>query len=298
MLETDLSVVPVALLFYNYLIEYYKYTRHIQFMAMSADEEEMSLISPYRARDSAWLYSLKKTLALVSNLRSGPLSSRAAILHFLWNVVDNMAGERLLGGVIKSNSLANMVINNILVEGTTGGKIRYNLLYYWLLFPCSWPCYSQDILSASKQSESCTIWSYRSMHEQHQPPFWAGMPLMETHVCSLPMLKLRISPEHFTVNSINNSQNSNILGSSFGRHRLPFQEWILMSSLNPQEEDFEGWYTAWSSLTNEFWSGRLRSVSGCAFEKLPGNWSYMGRLGSLLLSLPFCKHYFQGFPVS
>lgn len=99
-------------------------------MAMLADEEEMSLISPYRARDSAWLYSLKKTLALVSNLRSGPLSYRAAILHFLWNVVGNMAGERLLGGVIKSNSLANIVINNILVEGTTGGKIRYNLLYY------------------------------------------------------------------------------------------------------------------------------------------------------------------------
>lgn len=106
-------------------IEYYKYTRHIQFMAMLADEEEMSLITPYRARDSAWLYSLKKTLALVSNLRSGPLSYRA-----LWNVVDNMAGERLLGAVIKSNSLANIVINNILVEGTTGGKIRYNLLYY------------------------------------------------------------------------------------------------------------------------------------------------------------------------
>lgn len=112
-----------------------------------------------------------------------------------------------------------------------------------------------------------------------EPPFGAGMLLMEKHVCSLPILKLPISPEYFTVNSINSFKTRTFWDPTLDAIASNSRNEYLWAPLNPQEEDFESWCTAWCSLLNEFWSGGLRRVSGCAFEQLLATRSFYGATG-------------------
>lgn len=136
------------------------------------------------------------------------------------------------------------------------------------------------------------------------PSIRAGMLLTETCVCSLPIfvgfptLKSFQGPKKnsWAVLTALAFQSSNILGSNFGRHRLPLDECVLMCSIYPQKWSLRDLMHSLVFTTQRIF---IRTSDKCEWMRLWKNTSQVVLYGApLLSSLPFFKHYFHGFLVS